>query len=307
MKLHQDKQLFAEIISLASEHPVNGGLGIGAQFIERDYWITNALSDLSKSPYKAAGIFKGGTSLSKAYHIGYRLSDVLNIDVIRRDGSSNAKFKETLRAIENIMSANLIPKEHPVTSKVSVIPGQILLEITSIDCPLPYQRRIIKSFAYDYLISRGCNDIIRDFDLEPFEINVLDKRTTMTTELISLIRSSLTDYPIQQLETKICCFYDLHFLYEDKECKDYLSGDVFIKDFISLYNRDRRLFNKSDRQCKKRIIESPLITDLNGIWKELTPRYYKELTPLSYSLTIPTPEQIESSIREIKNRIKSFI
>ena len=201
MKLHNDKSLFSEIITRASEHPVNGGLGIQPQFIEKDYWITNSLSYLSKSQYKDTGIFKGGTSLSKAHAIGYRFSEDIDIAVIKIEGLSDAKLKDTIRGIEKDMAKDLTTIDHPETSKgsryrksfhsyplvtgtadISVIPGQILLEITSNDRPLPYQRRTIKSFAYDYLISRGCSDIIRDFDLEPFEINVLDKRTTLTTE-----------------------------------------------------------------------------------------------------------------------------
>lgn len=327
MKLHQDKQLFPEIISRASEHPVNGGLGIKPYFIEKDYWIMNALSHLSKSPYKDFGILKGGTGLSKAYNIGYRFSENIDMAVIRRNGSSDAKFKKTINAIGKIMSTDLTPPDHQDTAiglqplkplysyplvqrkvtDISVIPGQILLEVYPFANPFPYQRRIVKSFVYDYLLSFGYRDIIKEFDLEPFEVTVIDKRTIMTEKLVTLLWSSLADNPRNQLEAKICHFYDLHYLYEDEECKDYLSAKEFQTNFISLYNHTPALSNKSNGWNKKSIKNSPLITDLNGVWKELTAQYYKELPALAYSLTIPATDKIESSVSEIIHRVKSII
>lgn len=254
MKLHNDKLLFSEIISRAAEHPVNGGLGIKPQFLEKDYWITKALADLSKSQNNEPVILKGGNSLSKGYGIGYRLSE--DIDV----GDMTKLF--------------------------------------------PYQKRTIKSFVYEYLISYGFKDIIKDFELEPFEMNVQDKRTTMTEELVTLFISSLGKSPVSQLETKIRYFYDLHYLYEDQECKNYLEGDQFIENFISLYDQDSELFDNHAGWNEKNLIASPLFTDLPHIWNKLSDRYYKELPPLCYSLSIPSADMIEASLIEIINQIK---
>lgn len=323
MKLHNDKSLFSEIITRASEHPVNGGLGIKPQFIEKDYWITNSLSYLSKSQYKDTGIFKGGTSLSKAHAIGYRFSEDIDIAVIKKEGLSDAKLKDTIKGIEKDMAKDLTPIDHPETSKgsryrksfhsyplvtgtadISVIPGQILIEINSFANPFPYQQKTIRSFVYDYLITNGHKDIIKEFELEPFEVNVLDKRTTMTEKLVSLIRFSLAENPVQQLEAKIRHFYDLHYLYEDEECKEYLGGDEFVKNFLSLYNHDRELFDKPNGWNEKDLMDSPLFNDFHNLWEKLSNRYYRELPPLSYSLSIPTPDKIESSLIEMLAYIK---
>ena len=323
MKLHNDKSLFSEIITRASEHPVNGGLGIKPQFIEKDYWITNSLSYLSKSKYKDIGVFKGGTSLSKAHAIGYRFSEDIDIAVIKKEGLSDAKLKDTIKGIEKDMAKDLTPIDHPETSKgsryrksfhsyplvtgtadISVIPGQILIEINSFANPFPYQQKTIRSFVYDYLITNGHKDIIKEFELEPFEVNVLDKRTTMTEKLVSLIRFSLAENPVQQLEAKIRHFYDLHYLYEDEECKEYLGGDEFVKNFLSLYNHDRELFDKPNGWNEKDLMDSPLFNDFHNLWEKLSNRYYRELPPLSYSLSIPTPDKIESSLIEMLAYIK---
>ena len=65
MKLHEDKALFADVIARAAAHPSQGGLGIRPQFIEKDYWITNALKNLSESRYKDIAVFKGAQAFQK--------------------------------------------------------------------------------------------------------------------------------------------------------------------------------------------------------------------------------------------------
>lgn len=49
MRLHENPLLFKEAIVSAAQPKVNGGLGIKALFIEKDYWICHALSLLADS------------------------------------------------------------------------------------------------------------------------------------------------------------------------------------------------------------------------------------------------------------------
>ena len=46
MNLHENKDLFEAAISAASKSVEDGGIGIHAIFIEKDYWICRALSQL---------------------------------------------------------------------------------------------------------------------------------------------------------------------------------------------------------------------------------------------------------------------
>ena len=62
MKLHNNIKFFTETIRAASEH-----LEIKEEFVEKDYWITLVLNQLSKSKYADITVFKGGTSLSKGF------------------------------------------------------------------------------------------------------------------------------------------------------------------------------------------------------------------------------------------------
>ena len=326
MKLHEDKILFTDIITRAAEHPSQGGLGIRPQFIEKDYWITNALHNLSDSPYVDYAVFKGGTSLSKAHHIGMRFSEDIDIAIISNKELSDAKLKTIIRSTEKSMSKDLTEIIHPQSSKgsryrktfysypllrgsaqsLSVIPGQLLFEINSFANPFPYHKIQIHSFVYDYLSKVMAGNLIEEFGLKPFEINVLDKRTTMTEKLVSLIRFSLADNPVSELEAKIRHFYDLYYLIQDPECLEYLHSDNFKNNFVELLKHDRVLFDNPSGWRNKLIHNSPLITDFKNLWYSLKKRYETELPPLAYSLTVPGTSKIEESISQIINVVKEI-
>lgn len=69
MNLHADSGLFQELIKLTADE-----FDINRLFVEKDYWITQVLHCLSKSKYANEAVFKGGTSLSKAYNMVERFS-----------------------------------------------------------------------------------------------------------------------------------------------------------------------------------------------------------------------------------------
>ena len=74
MNLHNNPKLFREIIRSASQQ-----LNINELFIEKDYWISFVLNQLSKSKYAPQVVFKGGTSLSKGYGLIDRFSEDVDL------------------------------------------------------------------------------------------------------------------------------------------------------------------------------------------------------------------------------------
>ena len=70
MKLHENQPLFAQLLNFAANT-----LNIRPEFIEKDYWITRALQRMSQNINAEKVVFKGGTSLSKAYRLTNRFSE----------------------------------------------------------------------------------------------------------------------------------------------------------------------------------------------------------------------------------------
>lgn len=58
--------------------------------------------------------------------------------------------------------------------------GQLLVEINSFANPYPFQKCKLQSFLTEFLQKTGNENLIEKYDMQPFEVNVLDRRRTLT-------------------------------------------------------------------------------------------------------------------------------
>lgn len=320
MTLHQNIILFTRLINFASN-----SLNIRPEFIEKDYWITRSLQRMAQNPNAAKVVFKGGTSLSKAYHLTNRFSEDIDIAVIDADSFSGNQLKMLIKRLAKDMSTYLEEKVmQGITSKGSqfykaiylypnlvgltsstVKSGQLLIEINTYANPYPYIKQKITSFMTDYLVIINRMDLIEEYHLSPFEINVLDKRRTMIEKLVSLFRFSFSENPIVALSSKIRHFYDLYYLANDVECAKYIQSAEFQKDLSELLVHDQHKFDVPEGWKIKTISDSPLVKEFSAIWEKLRSVYKNELTPLAF-VEIPEEKEVEKTFGQIMNYVLLF-
>ena len=317
MKLHENQPLFAQPPNFAANI-----LNIRPEFIEKAYWITRALQRMSQNINAEKVVFKGGTSLSKAYRLTNRFSEDIDVAVIDADSFSGNQLKTFIKRLAKDMSADLNELVVPnVTSKGSrfykaiyqypnlvgltasaMKAGQILIEINTYANPYPYINKEISSFLTEYLVIIGRIDLIEQYNLKSFSINVLDKRRTTVEKLVSLFRFSFEADTIKSLSSKIRHFYDLYYLINDNECYDYIQSTAFQSDFQELFIHDQQQFSEPNGWCIKSVKDSPLIKDFQGIWMKLSPNYRKELMPLAFS-EIPNEMLIAENFTKVLNNL----
>ena len=319
MKLHENRELFSDALQAASRPVEDGGLGIKGIFIEKDYWICRSLALMAANDKDSRAIFKGGTSLTKAYGIGSRFSEDIDIAISEAWTLSGNQLKMLIKRTARNMTEGLQEMDMPgFTSKGShyhkayysypraidtlqagaIKAGQLLVEINSFANPYPFRKCKLQSFLTEFLQNTGNKNLIEEYDMQPFEVNVLDRRRTLTEKLVSLLRCSLADDYMIELTAKIRHFYDLHFLLNDAETQAYLKSDFFKSDFNNLFAQDQQRFDKPEGWQNKRIMDSPVIKDLHSVWMALSGVYSRELPDLAYK-EIPTIECIESSMEQL--------
>jgi predicted nucleotidyltransferase component of viral defense system len=308
MNLHTNTIDFTALITLTASH-----FNITPAFVEKDYWITLALLRLAQSKNAESAVFKGGTSLSKGYHIINRFSEDIDIAIINENLSGNA-VKTKIRTIEKEITTGMTEiAEDGITSKGSmfrksvfeyptvlsgrvdtIIPNRIIVEINSFANPYPYLKQEMTSFIAEYLAENNQNEAIEEYGLQPFLLNVLDKKQTMIEKLVSLFRFSFDENPRIALAAKIRHFYDLYYLANDEECAAYIQTTTFKKDFVALLEHDRKSFDTPKNWREKELMKSPLVTDFPALWNYLKDVYRLELMPLAFS-EIPDEKLIAES------------
>ena len=314
MKLHHDIKLFSDTLRAVSQH-----LDIKLEFVEKDYWITLVLSRLAKNKYVDEAVFKGGTSLSKGYNLIERFSEDVDIAIINDKGKTGNEIKTIIRTIEKEITSDLTEVQMDgVTSKGSRFRksvfeyvtttksnknNKLIVEINSFANPFPFQRLTLKNFAFDFLQQTGNEKYIEQYDLQPFEINVLSKEQTLLEKTISLIRFSFEQNAVESISKKIRHFYDLYFLMKNPECAEFVASDSFKKQFETILQHDRDMFEEPTGWQIKLISESPLVADFPAIWKQLKEIYQTELSALAYR-QIPAENEVAKCFEELKKRIQ---
>jgi predicted nucleotidyltransferase component of viral defense system len=311
MNLHTNTADFTALITFTAKH-----FNLIPAFVEKDYWITLALNRLSHSKNVANAVFKGGTSLSKGYRIINRFSEDIDIAMINENLSSNA-MKTKIRNIEKEITTGLTEiVEDGVTSKGSmfrksifeyptllgkvdsIIPNRMIVEINSFANPYPNIKQKITSFITEYLVANNQTKVVEEYGLQPFMLNILDKRRTMIEKLVSLFRFSFSESPRRALSAKIRHFYDLYYLAKDKECAVYIQTSDFNRDFAELLAHDKQTFDTPENWNEKEITKSPLVSDFPVLWNFLKDVYSSELPKLSF---VPIPD--EKEVMEVFSRI----
>jgi predicted nucleotidyltransferase component of viral defense system len=99
--LHSDKAEFLKVLERTSAQT-----GFPLRLLEKDYYITIVLSEISKLSDEL--IFKGGTCLSKIYYSYYRLSEDMDFTLRLPDGiSTRAARREAIKPIKEALKALL--------------------------------------------------------------------------------------------------------------------------------------------------------------------------------------------------------
>ncbi|MDR2756989.1 MAG: nucleotidyl transferase AbiEii/AbiGii toxin family protein [Planctomycetaceae bacterium] len=314
MNLHDNTKLFTDILLTTAQH-----FSISSVYIEKDYWITHVLKQLSQSHHASKVVFKGGTSLSKAYRLTNRFSEDIDVSVIDADSFSGNQLKKLIRQVVKEMTAGLeetvingttskgshfykavyiYPNIATKIAKTAVSSGQLLIEINTYAKPYPYKTKEITNFIYDFLKQTNNGNLIEQYHLQPFPLNVLDKCRTMIEKIISLIRFSFAENPVVELSAKIRHFYDLYYLANDPECSEYLQSALFQKDLSELLIHDQSAFDIPQGWRNKKITDSPLATDFSKFWTHLRKIYRNELETLAFA-EIPNEKKVAETFESI--------
>lgn len=103
------------------------------------------------------------------------------------------------------------------------IRDNIILETTWLGSYDPYEKSTVSSLIYEMIEKTNQFEIADEYDLKPFEVNVLSPKRTLCEKIMSLVRFSFTENPINDLNNKIRHIYDLNMLLKDNKIKEFFN------------------------------------------------------------------------------------
>lgn len=236
-------------------------LGKSEQMVEKDTIQSMFLFELAKSDLPF--VFKGGTSLSKAYNLIDRFSEDIDLSMNRRPTQSErVKSKELIIEIaENLGLVLSNPEEiksrydynkyvFKYESLFSVIPLEIIIETSYYQSVYPVEKHIVGSFVGRFCLERN---IILPVPFEAAEVmmNVQSVERTFVDKVFAVC-----DYKIQNMQDRDSRhLYDICKLLREVELNEELDKLI---DMV----RDDRMQSKNNPSAQLEYIIPDMLKEI---------------------------------------------
>ena len=319
MKLHENKELLKDAIVATSQLK-----GIAEIYVEKDYWVTLSLYSIFSNEIGHSCIFKGGTALSKCNHLIDRFSEDIDIVLLKHGNESSNQLKNKLKKVTKIVGRNIPEIDvKGITNKKGMIRktahnyprifeglfGQIrdtlIVEATWLGSFEPFEKGKVNSLIYEMMIETNQLQIANEYGLTPFEVNVLSPKRTFCEKIMSLIRFSYTDDPIDDLNNKIRHIYDINQMLKNKEVKDFFETKGFDELLIKVANDDMLSFKSGNEWLQHHPTQAMIFREINEVWSKLRTTYFSTFSKLVYG-DLPDDNEILETLNTLKERMENI-
>lgn len=305
MELFENREEFIQIIKMTSEY-----FGIDSALIEKDYFVTLFLKRAKEAI--PGLVFKGGTSLSKCYKIINRFSEDIDL-TLDTEHFSQSKKRNSVRQLIDVCETfgfslanrqqieehthgnyNCYLIEYPMIFASDDITPGLNVEMTYIQKSYPTETVMASSYIADFLVHNGNADIIEEYGLEPFEMQVQALERTLIDKVFALgdyylsgstLRISRHIYDISQLLLKV----------------DLLAPEL--KDLVANVRNDRKP-NKTCLSAQDGVDMQALLQRI--VCEEVFKKDYEGITLKLLTKPVSYGDAIQSIKRVIESKIFEY-
>jgi hypothetical protein len=206
---------------------------IPAAFVEKDFWVVELLRSVSASVEGAVVVFKGGTSLSKAYGLVERFSE--DVDLLLAVGGElsigqrDHLLKLICKRVEQDLGVTAGPPfskrgvfrnvryPYPSVHRDARVTEGVLLEMGIRGNPDPHREMLLRSYVADHGLTRLGLDEAEYEEFRPVAANVLNPERTLVEKLSIVHHLETLEPETIRTSEKGRHLYDIHQLLGDAE------------------------------------------------------------------------------------------
>ena len=153
------------------------------------------------------------------------------------------------------------------------------------------------------MLDNNQSNISKENGLLPFDLLVLEPIRTICEKIMSLVRFSYGENPIDDLKKKIRHTYDLHQLLIQDEFLTFFQSTAFDEMLLKVANDDVASFKNNNQWLAYHPNEALIFKDLKNVWSELKVIYNGDFKNLVYG-ELPKEEAILETLKMIQERLK---
>lgn len=178
----------------------------------------------------------------------------------------------------------------------------IVLESTWLGHPEPYSIKKLSSYITEMMLSSGQADLVEKYDMQAFDVAVLDVQRTLCEKIMSLVRFSYTENAIENLKLKVRHTYDIYSILQDASMKTFFNSDAFDKMLLRVANDDVISFKNNNQWLVHHPCKALVYTDTKNVWDQMKETYSGQFSNLIYG-QVPKEEKILEALLEVVDRL----
>jgi len=155
------------------------------------------------------------------------------------------------------------------------------------------------------MLNNGQTEIAKEYGLLPFDLLVLEPIRTICEKIMSLVRFSYGENPIDDLKKKIRHTYDLQQLLKQKEFSTFFNSPAFDEMLLKVANDDVASFKNNNIWLNHHPSEALIFKDLENVWNELKTIYTGDFKDLVYG-DFPEETAVLETLKMIQERVKTI-
>jgi hypothetical protein len=346
------RQSFSSLLNdttfLAAVSPIASALSLPAEIVWKDFMVFAVLKELLQSdrPEKLSDlpsrlVFKGGTSLSKAYGLIERFSEDIDLAFLNSGADGVKQLGKTaadayLKGIEGLVGTfpfvTKAIKVHSTERKrittceyirptdigplaptvVPYLKPHVLLEMDFRSEPFPTLQLPIGSMMGNYLRNANPQVYEKNEALHPFEMRVMDYKRTLIEKTLAVL-TCIASYSRAEGNERFSVaererhFYDIHKLYERFKAEGYTFNQDMLAIFKSSVELDRRIFRTLNYEISEQGL--PVISQkIEVVSSKAFRAHYSQVyaaSPIYYGTRLES-EKILDGVGEYLGQLKIF-
>lgn len=261
MKLHLDKTAFEFIIDeVAKEKQIRRDV------LEKDYYVTLLLKELSKKENQGYAYFKGGTALYKALKSIRRFSEDIDLTVFIEDCPTPSQAKkrlegatlkyeslqkgETLENIRGSITCEYLYDSLYALDDTDILQrfGRVKIEATSFTVSEPTTKIEIAPHLYELCGEDRRKILCEQYDVAPFEVETI----SLERIFIDKVFAAQFYYERKMYADVAKHVYDLTVLLDNVQIQNFLTDKEWVLRIVAL-KRKEELSRKGGVDAKTQI------------------------------------------------------
>ena len=308
MNLHLNKELFRDMIDT-----LNTRTGVAIDIIEKDYYVSAVLKELSKKQDYLKAYFKGGTAVYKILENMNRFSEDIDLTVKVLSEESNTRNKKRLKESAfgyKIDGLELI-KEECIDNKGSVTgmykytsvyadsemplqrAGKIQVESTSFTVSEPTEKYYIEPLLYKLASDDEKKILEEKFDISKIEIEIIKLERMFIDKIFAAEFYYIRDMYMDVSKH----LYDISMLFNNDKIKKLLEDKKELSKLIEYKRQEEKVRIGG-------IDENTEIKDFNYFKLEFSDELIKEFKNMQNKYVLNNKYKV--SIDEVKYILKQI-